>query len=71
MNLPLKKWGLVFALAITTPVAVSWSQEKGSLPTVPVSIIVSVEAKHGKEIPTIYQEDVRVFQDRDRLKVQD
>ncbi len=71
MNLPLKKWGLVFALAITAAVAASRSQEKGSLPTVPVSIIVSVEAKHGKEIPTIYREDVRVFQDRDRLKVQD
>ncbi len=71
MNLALKKWGMVFGLAITAAVAVSWSQEKGSQPTVPVSIIVSVEAKHGKEIPTIYREDVRVFQDRDRLQVQD
>lgn len=72
MNRPVKRWGLVLALAITAAVAATpWSQEKASSPTVPVSIIVSVEAKHGKEIPTIYREDVRVAQDGDRLKVQD
>ena len=42
---------------------VSWSQQ------VPVSIIVSVEAKHGKEVPTVYKEDLRVLHDHDRLQV--
>jgi len=37
--------------------------------TVPVSIIVSVEARHGKDVPTVYREDVRVFHDHDRLQV--
>jgi len=36
---------------------------------VPVSIVVSVEAKHGKEVPTVYKEDVRVLQGKDRLQV--
>lgn len=37
--------------------------------TVPVTIVVSVDAKHGTEIPVIYREDVRVFHGQDRLKV--
>ena len=37
----------------------------------PVSIVVSAEAKFGKDIPTIYREDVRVFHDKDRLQVTD
>jgi hypothetical protein len=32
-------------------------------------MVVSVEASHGKEIPTIYREDVRVFHDQERLRV--
>jgi hypothetical protein len=71
MNRRIKKWGLVFTLATAVVVATLWSQEKVSVPTVPVSMLVSVEAKHGKDIPTIYREDVRVFQGRDRLKVQE
>jgi len=39
--------------------------------TVPVSVVVSVEAKHGKEIPAVTREDVRVFKGRDRLQVTD
>ncbi|HLJ27423.1 MAG TPA: hypothetical protein VKY85_11990 [Candidatus Angelobacter sp.] len=50
--------GLVLLLA-----GVSWPQQ------VPVSIIVSVEAKHGKEVPKVYKEDVRVLHDHDRLQV--
>jgi hypothetical protein len=47
----------------------SWSQREAGM--VPVSMIVSVEAKHGKEVPTVYKEDVRVMHDRDRLQVTD
>ena len=52
--------------------SVSWAlQVSTSVPMVPVSVTVSVEAKHGKEVPTIYKEDVRVFHDKDRLLVID
>jgi hypothetical protein len=32
-------------------------------------MVVSVEAKHGKEIPVIHREDVRVLQGKNRLRV--
>lgn len=38
-------------------------------PLVPVTVTVSVETKHAKDFPTIYQEDVLVFQGKERLKV--
>jgi len=37
--------------------------------TVPVSMIVSVEAKHGTEVPAVSREDVTVFHDHNRLQV--
>ena len=53
-------------------VTVAWSaQQSASTETVPVTITVSVEAKHGKDVPAIYREDVRVIHDRSRLKVTD
>jgi len=39
--------------------------------TVPVSTVVSVEARHGKDIPAVNREDVRVIQGKDRLQVTD
>ncbi len=58
----------VVALCLT----VAWSAQQSAAPaTVPVTITVSVEAKHGKDIPAVYREDVRVFHDHDRLKVTD
>jgi phosphate-selective porin len=55
----------VVALCLT----VAWSAQQSAAPaTVPVTITVSVEAKHGKDIPAVYREDVRVFHDRDRLR---
>jgi hypothetical protein len=44
------------------------SQAEVSPGTVPVSIIVSVEAKHGKEVPAVGLDDVIVFQEKDRVK---
>jgi hypothetical protein len=38
---------------------------------VPVSMVVSLEAKHGGEIPIINREDVRVTQGKTRLRVTD
>ncbi len=49
--------------------SIGWSLQEGA--SVPVSMIVSVEAKHGTEIPIIHKEDVRVFHDHDRLPVQE
>lgn len=49
----------------------TWAAQQPSPGTVPVSVVVSVEAHHGKDIPAIKQEDVRVFQGHDRLRVTD
>ena len=46
--------------------------QQPSSETVPVSMVVSVEAKHGKEIPAVNnKEDVRVFEGHARLRVTD
>jgi hypothetical protein len=47
----------------------SWSAQQPPAGTAPVSTVVSVEAKHGKDIPVINREDVKVFQGHDRLQV--
>jgi hypothetical protein len=39
--------------------------------TMPVSMVVTVEAKHGKEVPVVNKEDVRVLQGRERLRATD
>jgi hypothetical protein len=52
-------------------VATVWPAQQPASETVPVSMIVSVEAKHGKEIPVVNKEDVRAFQGHNRLRVTD
>src|SRR6266404_180911 len=47
----------------------SWSAQQSASGTVPVSTLVSVEARHGKDIPFVNREDVRVFDGRNRLQV--
>ena len=49
--------------------AISWSQQAPASGTVPVSMIVSVEARKGKDVPTVYKEDVRVNRGQDRFPV--
>ncbi len=39
--------------------------------TVPVTIVVTVGARHGTRVPTLYREDVRVYQEDRRVKVMD
>jgi len=47
-----------------------WSAQQPASNTIPVSVVVSIEARHGKEIPGINnKEDVRVFEGKDRLAV--
>jgi len=45
------------------------AQEKAAAPTAPVQMIVTVEARHGKEVPVLSQGDVMVFQKSQRLRV--
>jgi len=40
-------------------------------PAVPVQLAVTVEARHGKEVPVLKQGDVMVFQKNERLRVTD
>ena len=63
-------WSVVLGLLIgLSGGPLSWSAQQPSSGTVPASTVVSVEAKHGKDIPAVNREDVRVFQGRDRLQV--
>jgi hypothetical protein len=49
----------------------TWSTQQSASETVPVSTLVSIEARHGKDIPVVNREDVRVFEGHNRLKVTD
>ncbi|MBZ5540255.1 MAG: hypothetical protein LAN61_07005 [Acidobacteriia bacterium] len=64
-------WFTASALLIAMAgAAVSRAAQQGAASSrVPVTLIVSVEARQGKEIPLINREDVRVFQGRERLQV--
>jgi len=57
----------VLAFAITNMLAVT--PEQAAAPSVPVQVIVTVEAHHDKEAPVLNKEDVMVFQRKDRLRV--
>jgi hypothetical protein len=61
--------GILFCM---TGVTGAWSAQQPPSETVPVSMVVSVEARHGKEIPAVNnKEDVRVMEGHDRLRVTD
>jgi hypothetical protein len=49
--------------------ASSSSAQQPAPGTVPASAVVSVEARHGKDIPVVNREDVRVFEGHNRLQV--
>jgi hypothetical protein len=72
-----KKPKLAHAIAVLLLVGMGWgaasglSSDTGQLGTVPVSMVVSLEAKHGGQIPIINREDVRVTQGKVRLRVTD
>src|SRR5580704_4175253 len=59
--------GILFGISI---VSNSLPAQQPPSETVPVSMVVSVEARHGKDIPAIAnKEDVRVLEGKDRLRV--
>lgn len=65
-------WTTVLGLVIGFSWGISsWSAQQSASGTVPVSTVVSVEARHGKDIPVVNREDVRVFEGRNRLQVAD
>ena len=66
-------WLVTLGLVLAPSCAInSRSAQQPAPVTVPVSMIVTVEAKHGKEIPEItHKEDVRAFQGKERLRVTD
>jgi len=57
---------LAIGFSLTAP---SWPAQQPSSITVPVNVVVSVEAKHGKDIPAVTRDDVMVFRGHDRLRV--
>ena len=58
---------IVLVFAITAMLLLS--QEDGPSATVPIQMIVTAEARHGKEIPELKSGDVMVFQKKERLRV--
>jgi hypothetical protein len=65
-------WPLILgSLLETSSILHSQSAQQPASDVVPVSTVVSVEARHGKEIPAVSKEDMRVFQGHDRLRVTD
>ncbi len=63
--------GIFCIVALVANGPLTWAQMAASEGTVPASVVVSVEARHGKEVPTIYREDVRVFLEHERVRVTD
>lgn len=55
------------AFAAARPAAKGSSSSTGT--TVPVTIVVSVDAKHEGDVPEVLKDDVRVFQGEDQVKV--
>lgn len=58
--------GVVIGIGLLT---LSGRTQQPPYATVPVSTVVSVEARHGKDVPVVNREDVRVFQGKDRDQV--
>ena len=65
-------WTTILGLLIgITWVALSGLAQQPSSGTVSVSTVVSVEARHGKDVPSVNRDDVRVYQGKDRDQVTD
>jgi hypothetical protein len=61
---------LLAVAALTSGLWVAVAQEAPP-PGVPVHVVVTVEPRHGSNVPVINREDVMVFQGHDRAKVTD
>lgn len=63
--------GLFLALPMLVPVTQLNAAQESSGAAVPVHMVVTVEARHGSNVPDISREDVMVYQGRDRRKTTD
>jgi hypothetical protein len=63
--------GALFALAALASGPWSAVAQEASSTGVPVHVIVTVEPRHGSNVPVINREDVMVYQGHDRAKVTD
>jgi hypothetical protein len=65
-------WATILGLLVAAGGSpLSWPAQQSAPGTVPVSTVVSVEAKHGKDIPVVSREDVRVLKGKNQLRVTD
>jgi hypothetical protein len=68
-----RAWHLIaavsFGLLILSAALPALAQQSATVQGVPVQMVVSVEPKHGHELPVITQQDVMVYQGRDRRPV--
>jgi hypothetical protein len=66
-------WLTIFGILLgLSAITKTWSAQQPPSETLPVSMVVSVEARHGKDIPVVdHKEDVRVLEGRERLRVTD
>lgn len=60
----MKTWAISLCLLLIAGVLPVLAQG-----TLPINIVVSVEARHGKTVPVIHREDVRVREGNERLQV--
>jgi len=63
--------GALFALAALASGPWSAVAQEASSTGVPVHVVVTVEPRHGSNVPVINREDVMVYQGHDRAKVTD
>jgi hypothetical protein len=61
----MSKWAFVVAGLGT--VAMPLLAEEPSAPNVTVQVIVTVEARHGKDVPSLNREDFMAYQRHERL----
>jgi len=64
----MNKWALIAGLAAGAMLLFS---EEPSAPKVPVQVIVTVEARHGRDVPSLNRDDFLAYQRRERIPVTD
>jgi VWFA-related protein len=62
---------ILASAGILAPVREAPAQQSQSASSVPVNMVVTVEARHGDNVPAIDRQDVMVYQGRDRSQVTD
>ena len=62
---------LVLVLAAAFAPSLAWRAEQGAATGVPAHLVVTVEARHGKDVPVVHREDVMAYQGKERGSVTD